>query len=98
MGNATINSTVQQFLTELASDLTPQSWRTNCIARLNSSTFDWYHGLVNETGWPVQTLTDAWGIDLPTCLEYCNANAIPYVSSKQRAEQVLGTLIPPLGP
>jgi len=70
----------QTLLSAISLDTIPKSWAGECIAQLNSSAYDWSHGLVNSHGRPVSELTNAtWGITIETCEMFCNHVKIPFV-------------------
>ncbi|KAK5111673.1 hypothetical protein LTR62_004778 [Meristemomyces frigidus] len=71
------NSTLLQSIN---ATLNP-GWVSNCIARLNTSDYDWTRGIVDGNGDALPGLTeDAWGITIGTCYKYCNQGFIPYSS------------------
>ena len=75
----------QTLLNLIMTEMIPNSWESDCIAKLNtSSTFHFTHGLVNGYGEHMSHLTNAtWGIGFETCSHQCNHNEIPFV--RQRA-------------
>ncbi|KAK5163217.1 uncharacterized protein LTR77_010803 [Saxophila tyrrhenica] len=70
----------QTVLDTITLETIPKSWQSDCIAQLNSTAYDWTHGLVGGHGQALSGLTNAtWGITIETCEKYCNHIKIPFV-------------------